>query len=75
MSLTGILSRHPPPVDTSVGGIVPPSTSAPGIVMYGGGPASPQRPETVRTGVGTGLWRAAAAGGGGGDDDSSSDHS
>ena len=39
MSSTGISSRPSPPVDTSVGGTVPPSTSAPGIVMYGGGPS------------------------------------
>ena len=36
MSSTEISGGPPPSVDTSMGGIVPPSTSAPGVVMYGG---------------------------------------
>ena len=41
ISSTGISSRPTPPVNTSVGETVPPLTSVPGIVMYGGGPTSP----------------------------------
>ena len=41
ISSTGISSRPTPPVNTSVGRTVPPSTAVPGTVMYGGGPTSP----------------------------------
>ena len=52
----------------------PPRVSVMGILGYGGGPASPCRPGTVRTGTGTAPQRVVSGDGGGGDD-SSSDHS
>ena len=74
ITLTGISERPAPPIELSISSPEPPRVSVTGILGYGGGPASPHRPGTKRTGTSTVSQRVASEGGGG-SDDSSSDHS